>query len=267
MKRTFKRYLVTAALPYANGKIHLGHLAGAYLPSDIYVRFQRSMKRDVLFICGSDEHGVAITISAEQEKTTPQAVVDKYHALNKAAFAQFGMSFDNYSRTSLPLHHETAREFFVKLHAAGILKEKKQEQLYDEKANMFLPDRYVEGTCPKCAYPDARGDQCERCGTYLDPTELINPRSKITGDTPTVLVGFSRGSGLAVVAEVGYYDMLRYETKPNGAFNHTEYGSVADPTPLGNVASSNSALPRLRKSVWASSSWLVTNRSSLPSLS
>ena len=186
MKRTFKRYLVTAALPYANGKIHLGHLAGAYLPSDIYVRFQRSMKRDVLFICGSDEHGVAITISAEQEKTTLQAVVDKYHALNKAAFAQFGMSFDNYSRTSLPLHHETAREFFVKLHAAGILKEKKQEQLYDEKANMFLPDRYVEGTCPKCAYPDARGDQCERCGTYLDPTELINPRSKITGEKPVL---------------------------------------------------------------------------------
>src|SRR5690349_16027666 len=126
--KTFKRYLVTAALPYANGKIHLGHLAGAYLPSDIYVRYLRSMKRDVVFICGSDEHGVAITITAEQEKTTPQAVVDKYHALNKAAFEKFGMSFDNYSRTSLPLHHETALEFFLKIQSAGILKEKRQQQ-------------------------------------------------------------------------------------------------------------------------------------------
>jgi len=186
VRREAKKILVTAALPYANGKIHLGHLAGAYLPADIFVRYQRSMKRDVLFICGSDEHGVPITITAENEKTTPQAVVDRYHMLNKTAFEQFGVSFDNYSRTSLPLHHETASDFFSKFHAAGILKEKREKQLYDEKAKMFLPDRYVEGTCPVCRNPDARGDQCEKCGTFLNPMELINPRSKITGETPTV---------------------------------------------------------------------------------
>ncbi|HEV8539214.1 MAG TPA: methionine--tRNA ligase [Bacteroidota bacterium] len=182
----FKKYLVTAALPYANGKIHLGHLAGAYLPADIYVRYLRSMKRDTVFVCGSDEHGVPITITAEEEKITPQAVVDRYHSLNRAAFEKFGMSFDNYSRTSLPLHHETASEFFVKLHKAAILRDKKEKQLYDEKARMFLPDRYVEGTCPKCGNPEARGDQCEKCGSFLSPLELINPRSKITGETPTV---------------------------------------------------------------------------------
>lgn len=186
MNTKHKRFLVTAALPYANGKIHLGHLAGAYLPADIYVRYQRSMKRDVLFICGSDEHGVAITISADQEKTTPQTVVDRYHELNKRAFEKFGMSFDNYSRTSLPLHHETAKEFFLMMHAKGILKEKKEKQLYDEKAQMFLPDRYVEGTCPACGNSEARGDQCEQCGTFLDPLQLKNPKSKITGETPTV---------------------------------------------------------------------------------
>jgi len=181
-----ERILVTAALPYANGKIHLGHLAGAYLPADIYVRYQRSMKRDVLFICGSDEHGVAITISAEQEKTTPQEIVDRYHALNKTAFEKFGMSFDNYSRTSIPLHHETAREFFAVLHSAGVLKEKKEKQFFDARAGMFLPDRYVEGTCPVCGSPEARGDQCEKCGTFLNPTELINPKSKVSGETPVL---------------------------------------------------------------------------------
>ena len=186
MKKSFDRILVTAALPYANGKIHLGHLAGAYLPADIYVRYQRSMKRDVIFLCGSDEHGVPITITADQEKTTPQAVVDRYHSLNKTAFGRFGMSFDNYSRTSLPLHHETAKEFFLKLYNSKILKEKKDKQLYDQKAEMFLPDRYVEGTCPVCSNPEARGDQCEKCGAFLNPVELKNPRSKITGETPTV---------------------------------------------------------------------------------
>ena len=186
MEKAFKRYLVTAALPYANGAIHLGHIAGAYLPADIYVRYQRSMKRDVLFICGSDEHGVPITLTAEQENITPQDVVDRYHALNRAAFQRLGIRFDNYSRTSLPLHHETAKEFFLKLHSAGILKEKKEKQLYDEKSKMFLPDRYVEGTCPVCKNPEARGDQCEKCGTFLNPTELIDPKSKITGETPTV---------------------------------------------------------------------------------
>ncbi|MBI5022253.1 MAG: methionine--tRNA ligase [Ignavibacteriales bacterium] len=186
MSRQFNKILVTAALPYANGKIHLGHLAGAYLPADVYVRYQRLLKRDIIFICGSDEHGVPITITAEQEKTTPQAIVDRYHELNKKAFEQFGMSFDNYSRTSLSLHHETASEFFLKLYQAGILKEKKEKQLYDMKAGMFLPDRYVEGTCPVCSNPDARGDQCEKCGTFLNPIELKNPRSKISGETPTV---------------------------------------------------------------------------------
>jgi methionyl-tRNA synthetase len=186
MKSAHKRILVTAALPYANGKIHLGHLAGAYLPADIYVRYHRSMKHDVLFICGSDEHGVPITITAEAEKITPQAVVDRYHGENSASFGKFGMSFDNYSRTSMPLHHATAKEFFLAYHEAGILREKKERQLYDEKAGMFLPDRYVEGTCPKCGNPDARGDQCERCGSFLNPLDLKNPRSTITGNTPTV---------------------------------------------------------------------------------
>jgi methionyl-tRNA synthetase len=186
LSTSHKRILVTAALPYANGKIHLGHLAGAYLPADIYVRYLRSMKRDVLFICGSDEHGVPITISADQEKVTPQAVVDRYHAMNRAAFERFGMSFDNYSRTSLPLHHETAREFFIRFLEKGILAEKTESQLYDEEAGMFLPDRYVEGTCPVCRNPDARGDQCEKCGTFLNPTELIDPKSKISGKKPSV---------------------------------------------------------------------------------
>lgn len=184
--RQSEKILVTAALPYANGPIHLGHLAGAYLPSDIYARYQRMKGRDVLFICGSDEHGVPITISAEKEHITPQAVVDRYHAMNRIAFERFGMSFDNYSRTSLPLHHETALEFFLDFQRRGILREKTEQQFYDPRAGMFLPDRYVEGTCPVCSNPEARGDQCERCGTFLDPTELINPKSKISGETPVL---------------------------------------------------------------------------------
>jgi len=186
VKGTFKRTLVTAALPYANGKIHLGHLAGAYLPADIYARYLRSRKREVAFICGSDEHGVPITITAEQEGVTPQAVVDRYHSLNRTAFDRFGMSFDNYSRTSLPLHHETAAGFFRNFLDRGILTEKTEDQLFDEEAGMFLPDRYVEGTCPVCKNPDARGDQCEKCGTFLNPRELIDPRSKISGKKPSV---------------------------------------------------------------------------------
>jgi methionyl-tRNA synthetase len=181
-----QRILVTAALPYANGPIHLGHLAGAYLPSDIYVRYQRLKKRAIVFICGSDEHGVPITLTADKEGVTPQAIVDRYHSMNKAAFEKFGMSFDSYSRTSLPLHHATAQEFFLDFHKRGILNEKQEQQFYDEKAQMFLPDRYVEGTCPVCGNPDARGDQCEKCGSYLNPTELINPKSRITGKTPVV---------------------------------------------------------------------------------
>jgi len=181
-----RRVLITAALPYANAPIHLGHLAGAYLPADIYARFQRLRGRDVLFICGSDEHGVAITLAAEGGGTTPQAIVDRYHAMNREAFERFGMSFDNYSRTSLPLHHETALEFLLEFRRRGVLREKNERQLYDARAGMFLPDRYVEGTCPVCGNPDARGDQCERCGTFLDPLQLVNPKSKITGETPVV---------------------------------------------------------------------------------
>jgi methionyl-tRNA synthetase len=181
-----QRILVTAALPYANGEIHLGHLAGAYLPADIYVRYQRLRKRDVLFICGSDENGVAITVSAEREGVSPQVVVDRYHELNRSAFERFGMSFDNYSRTSLPLHHQVASEFFLELYGQGILREKREQQFFDESAGRFLPDRYVEGTCPVCSSPDARGDQCEQCGSYLNPLDLIEPRSKISGTVPTV---------------------------------------------------------------------------------
>lgn len=184
--RTASRILVTAALPYANGPIHLGHLAGAYLPADMYVRYQRMKKREVVFICGSDEHGVPITITAEKEKTSPQAVVDRFHTMNKIAFERFGMSFDNYSRTSLPVHHATAQEFLLEYYHRGILKEKREQQFYDESAGMFLPDRYVEGTCPVCSSPDARGDQCESCGSFLNPMDLIAPRSKITGNPPVV---------------------------------------------------------------------------------
>lgn len=180
------RILVTAALPYANGYIHLGHLAGAYLPADIYVRYQRLKKRDVLFLCGSDEHGVAITVTAEKEKITPQAVIDRYHPASQKVFVDFGMSFDNYSRTSIPLHHETAQEFFKEFHKQAILKEKREKQLYCEKDRMFLADRYVEGVCPNCKHPQARGDQCENCGTWLNQVDLIDPKCKICGTTPVV---------------------------------------------------------------------------------
>lgn len=188
MSRKIKRekILVTSALPYANGPLHIGHLAGAYLPADIYVRYQRLKGNDVVYICGSDEHGVAITIRAEQDGVQPKQIIDRFHELNKKSFERFGMSFDNYSRTSLPIHHETGQEFFSDLHQKGILKRKKEKQFYDETARMFLPDRYVEGTCPNCQFPEARGDQCEKCGSDLNQTELIDPKSKITGKTPVL---------------------------------------------------------------------------------
>ena len=182
--REFKRILVTSALPYANGPIHLGHLAGAYLPADIYVRFQRLKKRDVIYICGSDEHGVPITIAAEKKGVSPQAIVDEFHARNKKAFATFGMSFDYYGRTSSPVHHKTSQDFFLNLYEKGIFKKKTERQLYDEKAQMFLPDRYVKGECPQCGYAEAYGDQCEKCGTSLSPADLINPISALTGEKP-----------------------------------------------------------------------------------
>lgn len=179
-----EKILVTSALPYANGPIHLGHLSGAYLPADIFVRYHRLKGSDIIYVCGSDEHGVPITISADKEKVTPQEIIDRYHGINKDAFEKFGMSFDIYSRTSLPAHHETAQEFFKCYHNQGILKEKKSLQFFDSKANMFLPDRYVEGTCPKCGYEEARSDECESCGALYDPSELKNPKSKINGSTP-----------------------------------------------------------------------------------
>lgn len=179
-----EKILVTSALPYVNGPIHLGHLSGAYLPADIYVRYKRLKGDDIIYICGSDEHGVPITISADNEKVSPKVIIDRYNQLNYDAFKKFGMSFDNYSRTSLPIHHQTAKEFFTEFHKRGILKEKKSLQFYDEKNKQFLPDRYVEGTCPKCGYEEARSDECENCGSLYEPADLINPKSKISGEKP-----------------------------------------------------------------------------------
>jgi methionyl-tRNA synthetase len=179
-----EKILVTAALPYANGAIHLGHLSGAYLPADIYVRYNRLKGNDIIFVCGSDEHGVPITISADKEEVSPQVIIDRYHTINKNIFEKFGMAFDIYSRTSLPVHHQTSKEFFLEYYNRGLLKEKKSQQFYDEKAKMFLPDRYVEGTCPVCGYAEARSDECENCSSQFEPSELIDPKSKITGGTP-----------------------------------------------------------------------------------
>ncbi len=179
-----KRYLVTAALPYANGPLHIGHLAGAYLPADIYVRYLRLMGKDVVFVCGSDEHGAAITVKARKENTTPQAIVDKYHAMLRDTFQQIGIAFDIYHRTTEPIHHQTSQDFFRKLYANGEFIEETTEQYYDEVANQFLADRYIVGTCPVCANPDAYGDQCERCGSALSPTDLIEPRSTLSGSKP-----------------------------------------------------------------------------------
>jgi methionyl-tRNA synthetase len=181
-----EKVLVTSALPYANGPIHLGHLSGAYLPADIYVRYKRLNGDDVIYICGSDEHGVPITITADKEKVSPQVIIDRFHEANKKAFEKFGMSFDNYSRTSLQIHHETAKEFFIEFYNRGLFVEKKSNQFYDEKAKMFLPDRYVEGTCPRCGNEQARSDECENCGSLYDPAELINPKSKVSGETPVL---------------------------------------------------------------------------------
>lgn len=181
-----ERYLVTSALPYANGPLHIGHLTGAYLPADIFVRMLRMLDRDVAFICGSDEHGAAITIRALKDQSTPQAIIDKYHALFQETFAKAGISFDIYHRTSSPLHHETSQEFFRSLYAQGQFIEEESEQYFDEQAGKFLADRYIKGTCPNCSNPDAYGDQCERCGTSLSPLDLINPVSTITGSKPVL---------------------------------------------------------------------------------
>lgn len=179
-----KRYLITAALPYANGQKHIGHLAGAYLPADIYVRYLKAQKRDVVFVCGSDEHGTAIPIQATKEGTTARAIIDKYHPLMEQNFKDLGIAFDVYHRTSDPLHHETAQEFFTKLNNNGDLEIKESEQYFDEEANSFLADRYIKGTCPNCSFDSAYGDQCERCGKSLSPDELINPVSTLSGKPP-----------------------------------------------------------------------------------
>lgn len=179
-----KRYLITAALPYANGQKHIGHLAGAYLPADIYVRYLKAQKREVVFVCGSDEHGTAIPIQATKEGTTARAIIDKYHPLMEQNFKDLGIAFDIYHRTSDPLHHETAQEFFSNLNDNGDLEIKESEQYYDEEAKAFLADRYIKGTCPNCSFDSAYGDQCERCGKSLSPDELINPVSTLSGKTP-----------------------------------------------------------------------------------
>jgi methionyl-tRNA synthetase len=184
--KAFKRYTVTSALPYANGPIHIGHLAGVYIPADTYVRFLRANKRDVLFIGGSDEHGVPITIRARKEGLTPQQVVDKYHGMIKKSFAELGISFDIYSRTSAPIHHETASEFFRKLYDNNQFIEKESEQYYDVEARHFLADRYITGTCPRCGNERAYGDQCENCGSTLNATDLINPKSALSGNIPVM---------------------------------------------------------------------------------
>jgi methionyl-tRNA synthetase len=181
-----KRYTITAALPYTNGPIHIGHLAGVYVPADIYARYLRLTGNDVAFICGSDEHGVPITIKAKKEGVSPQDIVDKYHAIIKKSFEDFGISLDNYSRTSAKIHHDTASEFFTTLYNKGEFIEEVTEQLYDEEANQFLADRFVIGTCPKCGNEESYGDQCEKCGTSHNATDLINPKSAITGNVPTL---------------------------------------------------------------------------------
>jgi methionyl-tRNA synthetase len=184
MNKQPKRYLITSALPYANGYKHIGHLAGAYIPADIYVRYLRAQKRDVVFICGSDEHGTAIPIQATKEGTTPQAIIDKYHEIIKQNFEDLSISFDIYDRTSSPIHHETTQEFFTYLNDRNELEIKESEQYYDEEAQTFLADRYIKGTCPNCGFESAYGDQCERCGKSLSPDELINPVSTLSGKPP-----------------------------------------------------------------------------------
>ena len=184
--KKFKRHLITSALPYANGPIHIGHLAGVYVPSDIYTRYLRMKGEDVISVCGSDEHGVPITLKARKEGVTPQEIVDRYHLLNKKAFEDFGIAFDIYSRTSNKVHYETASEFFLNLYNKGEFIEKTSEQYYDEEAGCFLADRYIMGTCPHCGNENAYGDQCEKCGTSLSPSDLINPHSTVSGSKPVL---------------------------------------------------------------------------------
>jgi len=184
--KNINRYTITAALPYTNGPVHIGHLAGVYVPADIYARYLKSKEVDTLFVCGSDEHGVAITLRAKKEGVSPKEIVDKYHTLIKDSFERFGIDFDIYSRTSSETHRETSSDFFKKLYEEGKFEERTSEQYYDEESKMFLADRYIIGTCPNCHYDSAYGDQCERCGTSLSPSELIDPRSALSGKKPVL---------------------------------------------------------------------------------
>src|SRR3546814_337443 len=177
---------MTSALPYANGPLHIVHLAGAYILADMYVRLLRLNGRDVVYVCGSDEHGAAITIKAKKEGTTPQAIIDQYHAQIKASFEQFGISFDMYHRTSEKIHHELSQEFFLNLYEKGEFTEQESEQYYDDEFGQFLADRYITGTCPNCGYDSVYGDQCEKCGTSLNPTDLIHPKSTLSGKAPVL---------------------------------------------------------------------------------
>ncbi|MBC7912487.1 MAG: methionine--tRNA ligase, partial [Pyrinomonadaceae bacterium] len=182
----YKRYTVTSALPYANGPLHIGHLAGAYIPADIFVRHMRLKRKDIVYICGSDEHGAAITIKAKKEGITPEEIINKYHAQIKQSFQEFGIAFDIYHRTSSPIHHELSQEFFLNLYDKGEFIEKESEQYYDAEFDQFLADRYITGTCPNCNNEGAYGDQCEKCGTSLNPMELINPKSTLSGKSPVL---------------------------------------------------------------------------------
>ncbi len=182
--KSFSRYLVTAALPYANGPVHIGHLAGNFLPADVYTRYLRANKKDVKFICGTDEHGVPITIRAMKEGVSPQEIVDKYHHIIHKSLREIGISFDIFSRTSNEVHHQTAQDFFKKLYDKGLFEEKITEQFFDTEKQTFLADRYITGTCPKCQNDKAYGDQCEKCGSTLSPDELINPKSTLSDSVP-----------------------------------------------------------------------------------
>src|SRR5258708_23214864 len=193
MNKNYKRYTVSAALPYANGPKHIGHLAGAYIPADVYVRYLRLNGKDVVFVSGSDEHGTAIPNQALKENTTPRAIIDKYDALLRDCFQKLGMSFDIYHRTSEPIHHQTSQEFFLLMHAKGLLTEETSEQYFDEEAKIFLADRYIVGTCPRCGHTNAYGDQCEKCGSTLSPRELIDPRSTLSSGKYQCFVGRSTG--------------------------------------------------------------------------
>lgn len=208
----FKRTLVTAALPYANGGVHIGHLAGVYVPADIYVRYMRLKKRDVLFVCGSDEHGVPITLRAKKEGCTPQDVCDRFHKIIKDSFAEFGISFDIYSRTTSETHRKVASDFFRTLYDKGAFVEKESEQYYDEEAKTFLADRYITGECPHCHYEKAYGDQCEHCGSTLSPNELINPHSAVSGSKPVLkkpAIGICRSTSIRIGSRNGFCKTTR----------------------------------------------------------